>query len=99
MALDGRTAWDRATIIMPNGPKVVLIATSVKAAVDPPVLRLDAAIVKPIPSRSQNGFVECYSAALACDAERRLARYRTPSASVRSSCMVPAGTLQESPGP
>jgi hypothetical protein len=37
------------------GPKVVLIATSIKAAVDPPVLRLDAAIAKPIPSRSQNG--------------------------------------------
>ena len=40
-----------------------------------------------------------YSAADACDAERRAARYRTPSASVCSSCTVPAGTLQESPGP
>ena len=32
-------------------------------------------------------------------AVRRPARYRTPSASVCSSCIVPAGTLQESPGP
>ena len=32
-------------------------------------------------------------------AARRPARYRTPSASVCSSCIVPAGTLQELPGP
>src|ERR1700730_5532268 len=43
--------------------------------------------------------VECYSAADATAAERRPAKYLTPSASVCSSCMVPAGTLQESPGP
>lgn len=42
--------------------------------------------------------VESYAAAGSVFAERRPDTYRTPSASVCSSCIVPAGTLQESPG-
>jgi len=40
-----------------------------------------------------------YSKAEATAAARRPARYLTPSASVCSSCRVPAETTQESPGP
>src|SRR5262245_12159939 len=40
-----------------------------------------------------------YRAAGAAEIERRPETKRTPSASVCSSWLVPAGTLQESPGP
>src|SRR5215469_5808285 len=40
-----------------------------------------------------------HAASVALAGARRPARYLTPSASVCSSCIVPAATVQESPGP
>jgi hypothetical protein len=88
-------------------PTVTLTGGVDLLSVTPSMLRYEAVItnvftglgVVRVRAGAGAGSVGRYPAADACDAERRAARYRTPSASVCSSCIVPAGTLQESPGP